>query len=201
MDAKIVTSKVLDTYFDLSFQHAASGFPESVIWDKSDFKRPTRQTICSLSLLCVIASNTSNDLDLTNVDVVTGYTTIPNINLTTPTPDISEIEWLSAYRGSICLSEVPPKLWRPKMVSKYTIPEYFDDAIDDILDYGQFSNCVYKPKFERESGKPREILIIYDDTIHKAELEKDLKFGQTVDSSTKQEITQLIKNTGIALQK
>ena len=42
--------------------------------------------------------------------------------------------------------EVPAKNWRPKVVSKYTTPNLDDKDINDLLDYGQYGNCVYKPK-------------------------------------------------------
>ena len=44
--------------------------------------------------------------------------------------------------------EVPAKIWRPKVVSKYTTPEYYSDDLDSILDYAQYGNCVYTSKLE-----------------------------------------------------
>ena len=32
--------------------------------------------------------------------------------------------------------EVPVKIWRPKVISKYTTPELDDKDLDDLLDYG-----------------------------------------------------------------
>ena len=32
-----------------------------------------------------------------------------------------------AIRGKICIIEVPPKIWRPKVESRYRMPEYASD--------------------------------------------------------------------------
>ena len=44
--------------------------------------------------------------------------------------------------------EVPAKIWRPKVVSKYTTPNLNNTDINDILDYGKYSKCMYKPKLD-----------------------------------------------------
>ena len=48
IDDSCVTSKVLGIYFDLCFQHAATGFPTGVTFSKKDFVRPPRQTTTGL---------------------------------------------------------------------------------------------------------------------------------------------------------
>ena len=60
VDAYRVTSKVLGIYFDLCFQHAATGFPQGVTFSKEDFVRPPRKTTTGLSLLahCAISNTT-----------------------------------------------------------------------------------------------------------------------------------------------
>ena len=40
--------------------------------------------------------------------------------------------------------EAPAKIWRPKVASRYTVPDYGDEDIDDIPDYKQYGICVYK---------------------------------------------------------
>ena len=58
--------------------------------------------------------------------------------------------------------EVPAKIWRPKMISKYTTPDYYDDGMDDILDYGQYGRCLYKPEFTWDAGSKRVDIIVFD---------------------------------------
>ena len=56
VDSGITTSKLLNKEFRLSFQHAASGFPDGVIFYKPDFARPRRQTATGLASLCVAST-------------------------------------------------------------------------------------------------------------------------------------------------
>ena len=49
---------MLGIYFDLTFQHATSGFSEGVVFNQCDFKQPTRPTCSGLTLLCQIALST-----------------------------------------------------------------------------------------------------------------------------------------------
>ena len=57
MDAGLATSKLLRKRFDLTFQHASSGFPTGVEFTKDDFVRPQRATTSGLALLCHIAAS------------------------------------------------------------------------------------------------------------------------------------------------
>ena len=52
----IVTSKALGVYFDLCSQHAISGFPKGIVFDKRYFIRPARQTHTCLALLTECAT-------------------------------------------------------------------------------------------------------------------------------------------------
>ena len=56
MDTGLATSKLLNKEFILSFQHAASGFPEGVTFKKEEFVRPIRHTPSGLALLCKASS-------------------------------------------------------------------------------------------------------------------------------------------------
>ena len=64
IDGGRAISKVLDIYFDLVFQNAASGFPAGVSFDKKDFKRPPVKNDSGLALLSRIASSNAT---LTNL--------------------------------------------------------------------------------------------------------------------------------------
>ena len=95
--------------------------------------------------------------------------------------------------------EVPPKIWRPKMVSKYTTPDYADNDLDDILDYGKFGRCVYRSDIKWDSGVRRMDRILFDEKEHAKELDKDLKLGPSICDQSKQDVVAVIKNTGIVL--
>ena len=76
--------------------------------------------------------------------------------------------------------EVPAKIWRPKMISRYTCPSTPDDIVDDILDYRQFGKCMYKPKHEWTNDTARTDVIVFNEPQHDGELQKDLDFNGTV---------------------
>ena len=58
------------------------------------------------------------------------------------------------------------------MISKYTMSDYPDDRIDDILDYAQYGKCVYKPILNWDKGHERNDLILYDEYVHAEEVAK-----------------------------
>ena len=89
--------------------------------------------------------------------------------------------------------EVPPKIWRPKVTSKYTCPDIRDAAVDDILDYGQFGQCLYKPKLQWDDGQKRMDIIMFDEMSHATELHNDLSFNDAIDNESKTEIVKIIK--------
>ena len=88
--------------------------------------------------------------------------------------------------------EVPSKIWRPKFVSKYTTPKLEDESVDDLLDYGQYGSCVYKPKLGWSTGDLRPDFIDFDCILHSKELNKDLSFDPSVDAATRTSITDSI---------
>ena len=55
IDGKIASSKLINCYFDLKFQHAATGFPEGITFDPSSFVRPNQLTGTGLALLAQAA--------------------------------------------------------------------------------------------------------------------------------------------------
>ena len=58
--------------------------------------------------------------------------------------------------------EVPAKNWRPKVISRYTIPDYEGKDINDILDYKQYGRCVYRNKLEWLDTSSRTDVIIFN---------------------------------------
>jgi len=89
---------------------------------------------------------------------------------------------------------VPPKIWRPKVPSKYTVPEYVDDDIDNILDYSQYGNCVYRPKLNWIDKNTRDDIIHYKDELHYEELVSNLRFDESVDEKDRTAVTKIIKD-------
>ena len=52
-------------------------------------------------------------------------------------------EWLpKEINSSIYMIEVIAKIWRPKMINKYTAKNLEDDDVEDLLDYGHYGKCV-----------------------------------------------------------
>ena len=70
--------------------------------------------------------------------------------------------------------EVPAKIWRPKVVSRYTVPDYEGEDIDDILDYKQYGRCVYNNTLKWSDNSSRTDIVLFNEKVHSAELNKDL---------------------------
>ena len=51
--------------------------------------------------------------------------------------------------------EVAVKICWPKLINKYTTPVLDDTDIDEILDYGQYGKCVYKPNLDWSDDSAR----------------------------------------------
>ena len=82
--------------------------------------------------------------------------------------------------------EVPAKIWRPKVINKYTAPDIDDKYLDDLLDYGQYGiTCVYKPTLYWDGGAKRLDLMHFDPSKYCVKLSKDLSFDSSVVSATK----------------
>ena len=50
--------------------------------------------------------------------------------------------------------ELPPKVCRTKVVTKYIPTDYADDINEGILDFAQYGEAIYKP---REIGKKSRV--------------------------------------------
>ena len=80
------------------------------------------------------------------------------------------------------------------MVSRYTIPDYEGEDIDDILDYKQYGRCVYGNKLQWSDNSSRTYIILFNEDIDSEELSKDLKFDGNLDLRTKNEVTKIVKD-------
>ena len=101
--------------------------------------------------------------------------------------------------GKICIIEVPPKIWRPKVESRYRMPEYATDINEGAWDFSNYGKTVFKPKLDWQDTQ-RDDLINFQDS-HQDELEADLRMGTGVDKETKEEIVNIIKSIGTAFVK
>ena len=89
--------------------------------------------------------------------------------------------------------EVPAKIWRPKVVSRYTTPEFHGDDIDGILDYSQYGNCLYRTDISWSDDSGRDDIINFDCAAHTEELTTGLRFDTTIDPLTRDSIVEIIK--------
>ncbi len=92
----------------------------------------------------------------------------------------------------VCLIDVPPKIWRPKVQSKFQLPEYTNDISDGVFDFTPYGNCVVKPSLSW-SPSARDDLIIFDESRDMPTLLADFKIGSHVADNTKKEIISVIK--------
>ena len=89
--------------------------------------------------------------------------------------------------------EVPAKVWRPKVISRYRTPDFLEDDIGDILDYSQYGNCFYRHNLSWIDKSSRQDIIIFDRDLHQAELDKDLSIDNSIGTDIKTSITTIIK--------
>ena len=88
---------------------------------------------------------------------------------------------------------IPPKIFRPKVTSQYTTPDY-DTIVDDgVFDFTNYGNCVFKPKLTWDPGD-REDIIKYDPLKHEKELLENIIIGDSVDEFWKKEIINEVIN-------
>ena len=89
---------------------------------------------------------------------------------------------------------VPTKIWRPKVINRYTPPDYNTDIDEGIFEYASFGNCVYNPcpntPWEDHS---RTDIIEFDPTWDTDELHKHFNIGTSISPPIKQKIIDMIK--------
>ena len=56
IDGEVASSKLLNCYFDLQFEHAATGFPKGIVFDPNTFRRPNQNAGTGLALLAQAAA-------------------------------------------------------------------------------------------------------------------------------------------------
>ena len=120
LDSNKATSKYLNIYFDLCYEHAAQGMSKGIPFDSTQFIHPQRANAIGLTLLTQYAAA-----------IFTPVYSAPVLSIKHGLTS----DWLSQDgNGRILVIEVPEKVWRPKVVSRYTTPEFHGDDVDGSLD-------------------------------------------------------------------
>ena len=89
--------------------------------------------------------------------------------------------------------EVATKIWRLKVVSRYTTPEYHGDDKDGIPDYSQYGNCLYRTDISWSDYYSRDDIINFDCAAHTNEQTTGLRFDTNIDPLTRDDIVEIIK--------
>ena len=79
------------------------------------------------------------------------------------------------------------------MVSRYTTPEYHGDDVDGVLDYSQYSNCLYRTYVSWYDDSGQNDIIHFEGAAHTSKLTKGLRFDMTIETSTHETIVDIIK--------
>ena len=91
----------------------------------------------------------------------------------------------------VCVIEVPPKIWRPKVESRYKMPEYGCDINEGAWDNPNYGKSVYIPKL-KWNDMHRDNIIHFQETDQK-ELDKYLTVGINSDKTKAHRIVTIIK--------
>ena len=87
--------------------------------------------------------------------------------------------------------EVPPKIWQPRVISRYQMPIY-TDVDNGVFEFESYGKCVFRPTYDWDAGKRTDI-IVFNESSDTTELTKDLRFGKHITPENKNVITGLIK--------
>ena len=70
--------------------------------------------------------------------------------------------------------EVPPKVWTPKIVNQFWVPQY-DDVDEGVFDHTPYGNCVLRPAPKWTPPDCNDVLY-FDPSKDETELIRDLHF-------------------------
>ena len=89
--------------------------------------------------------------------------------------------------------EIPPKIWRPKVLSRWKPVELADDIDDGIFDYTSYGgNCVFRPSSSSPVVPVRDDIILFDPLVDDAEFNKTFSLDPSIPSELKQHIKSIV---------
>jgi len=94
--------------------------------------------------------------------------------------------------ASICVIEMPPKIWRPKPENKYIPLDYGTDIDDGVFDFSHYGHTDFRPT-DRWADRDRTDIIKFDEAEDLVELQTNLKVGATVLPEYKVKVEEIIK--------
>ena len=98
----------------------------------------------------------------------------------------------TAIRGNVLLINIPPKVWRPKVINRY-IPTYNSSDIDEgFFDYKCYGKAVFRPTFQWKDTD-RQDLISYQEDKDSEELQAYIKIREDASNEHKSTIINLVK--------
>ena len=90
--------------------------------------------------------------------------------------------------------ETPPKVWRPKVKSKYIPTDNLDDIDDGIFDYTAYGRTFFRPKHtSKHVVPPRNDVILFNEDTDREELTAGLRVGSQVTDTLKGRIISIIE--------
>ena len=94
-------------------------------------------------------------------------------------------------RGNVLLINIPPKVWRPKMINKYTPTNQTDDIGEGCFDFKQYGKTMFRPLLKWDYYKWDDT-IKFNEVVDKAELVKYIRICKDADIGHKETILGIV---------
>ena len=82
-------------------------------------------------------------------------------------------------RGNILLINIPPKVWRPKVINRYIHTDYSSDIDEAVFDCKCYGKVVFRPIIQWKDTD-RQDLISYQEDKNRKELQAHIAIGKTL---------------------
>ena len=161
----------------MEYKMADTGLPSSVVFDRTSFVRPKSSKKIGDFVLSDDRETNSATYDTTiTADtviesqvngcltrVVKDATSQWQVPTDRPICEVVNVNATSSpsLHGDILLINIPPNVWRPKMVNNYSPVDAPDDIEDGIFDYKQYRKRVLRP-VDKWKDIERDCYIIYN---------------------------------------
>ena len=88
---------------------------------------------------------------------------------------------------------MPPKIWRPKVTSKYTIPGYGSNDVDEgFFDFTNYTKCIFCPHIEVSRLCQRDYVLLLDQILDMDELLTSLRINGYITETIINRVKQII---------